>query len=140
MMTPVENQQTNTTMVVVTPEQVRRASEAEDEKEYQEKLGGWQAIIHQQISKSLFPMMQFIASPQDEQFGSAWQRGVCFKANVPNKFRHRFWSKGGGMMMARKLLNRRRQNTTMAMKVEFMSKAWMAVDHLVIVVVSKVLL
>jgi hypothetical protein len=106
----------------ITPTDTERwARVATDEKDYNDKMPAWLALLRMEVTKTLFPRMQFTPSQMDEDYGSAWQRACCHRAKVPNKFRQKFWSQSG-MRTARMLLNRRRQNTTLAMKTQFKSK------------------
>jgi hypothetical protein len=115
------NQPPDATIRRVSPEAQRRASEAHEDAEYNRQLKGWENTLRREISKSLFPKMQFTPSSKDEEFGSDWQRACCHKTQVPRKFRKRFWQQGG-RVIARSLLNRRRQNAALTMKTQFVSE------------------
>jgi|JI9StandDraft_2_1071091.scaffolds.fasta_scaffold525755_2 hypothetical protein len=73
------------------------------------------------VSKYVFNDQQFISCNEHECFGSPWQKEVCQRANVQEKHAKAFWNKKG-MVQARVSLNRKRQNTTTAMKKHFWGK------------------
>jgi|JI7StandDraft_1071085.scaffolds.fasta_scaffold371190_1 hypothetical protein len=73
---------------------------------------------------AVFAHVQFLGDEEDEAFGSDWQREICGNANMSHLSRDAvsyFWRKRG-MVTARKLLNRRRQNINTAMKKKFLGK------------------
>ena len=98
---------TTTTM----PTQQYTESEEED----------WVSMIRTIVGKQLFDTIQFITLKKDEMFGSPWQKQVCLKVGVREEHQQLFW-KRKGIQEARRSLNRRRQNTTNAMKKHFLGK------------------
>jgi hypothetical protein len=88
------------------------------------KCRNWCDAIIRVVGKNLFDCIQFITSPEDEMYGSDFQKLVCSQAGVDKDVAEEFWNRreDGGMMTARKSLNRRRMNTTNAMKKKFMGK------------------
>ena len=83
--------------------------------------------IRSVVGKQLFDTIQFITSEKQEMFGSPWQKQVCAKVGVLEEHQQLFW-KRKGMQEARRSLNRRRQNTTTAMKKHFLGKTRMEED------------
>ncbi len=74
------------------------------------------------MGKTLFSDIQFITHEKHERFGSAdWQREVCELILCPVDQQEVFW-KEREMAEARKALNKRRQNTSNAMKKVFLGK------------------
>ena len=89
----------------------------------------WLASIRNVVGKHFLDKFQFLTSTKDEMFGSEWQKQVCEKVGVGAEHQQVFW-KRKGMQEARKSLNRRRQNTTTAMKKHFLGKTRMEVEKM----------
>jgi hypothetical protein len=81
----------------------------------------WCDSIKQNVGKTLFSDIQFITHEKHERFGSDWQREVCELILCPLDQQEICW-KEKGMAEARKALNKRRQNTSNAMKKVFLGK------------------
>jgi hypothetical protein len=81
----------------------------------------WCDSIKQNVGKTLFSDIQFITHEKHEKLGSDWQREVCELINCPVDQQEVFW-KERGMAEARRALNKRRQNTSNAMKKVFLGK------------------
>jgi hypothetical protein len=80
----------------------------------------WSVGIRKNVGKRYFSYMQFV-DQQEERVGGNWQRLVCEAVGVPESIRDRFWL-DVGKKVARSTINRRRQNTTNAMKKRFEGK------------------
>jgi hypothetical protein len=78
----------------------------------------WSVGIRKNVGKRYFSYMQFV-DQQEERVGGNWQRLVCEAVGVPESIR--FWL-DVGKKVARSTINRRRQNTTNAMKKRFQGK------------------
>jgi hypothetical protein len=76
--------------------------------------------IRKNVGKRYFGYMQFV-DQQEERVGGNWQRLVCEAVAAPESIRDRFWL-DAGKKVARSTINRRRQNTTNAMKKRFQGK------------------
>jgi hypothetical protein len=84
----------------------------------------WCTTVRDRVSKELFDDMQFITCDEQESYGSEWQQEVCERAGINQHgmdYVKAFWQRKG-RVLARKTLNRRRQNTNTAMKRMFLGK------------------
>jgi hypothetical protein len=84
----------------------------------------WCTTGRDRVSKELFDDMQFITCDEQESYGSEWQQEVCERAGINQHgmdYVKAFWQRKG-RVLARKTLNRRRQNTNTAMKRMFLGK------------------
>ena len=82
----------------------------------------WLEGIKSAVNKHMFNHVQFICCEQDEEYGSGWQRMICKKIGAADDSNTEVFWNNKGMAEARKLLNRRRQNTNIAMKRLFVGK------------------
>jgi hypothetical protein len=91
---------------------------------FDEKCKNWCDVIIRMVGRQFFNGIQFITSAEDEKYGSPFQQLVCKRAGVDPNVAEEFWNRrvDGGMMNARASLNRRRMNTTNAMKKKFLGK------------------
>ena len=113
------------TLINITNHDVAREELGGAGKSYSETTeANYVTGIRSVVGKQLFDTIQFITSEKQEMFGSPWQKQVCAKVGVLQHHQELFW-KRKGMQEARRSLNRRRQNTTTAMKKHFLSKAKM---------------
>jgi hypothetical protein len=80
----------------------------------------WSVGLRKNVGKRYFSYMQFV-DQQEERIGGNWQKLVCETVGVPESIRDRFWL-DIGKKVARSTINRRRQNTTNAMKKRFQGK------------------
>ena len=87
-----------------------------------EQLLRWKEAITGAINKHVFDLVQFICSEEDEQYGSDWQQAVCDKIGATDPGSAKVFWNTMGMVEARKILNRRRQNTNTAMKKLFLGR------------------
>lgn len=94
------------------------------EKTFDDKCNNWCSRILGLVSKQFFNSIQFITDHEEEAYGSYFQFLVCQKAEVDPKYAEQFWNRklNGGMVTARAALNRRRMNTTNAMKKKFLGE------------------
>jgi hypothetical protein len=92
-----------------------------NDAEYKWNVGAWETHVRKKVGKMFFNVMQFV-DEDDERYGSTWQGLVCATARVSEKWRERFWL-DKGMKIARATINRRRQNTAMAMRKKFKGKS-----------------
>jgi len=100
------------------------SEEAVREETYKRCALLWDGGIRKNVGKKFFGVIQFILSDEDEEYGSDWQKLVCKELMVPDYECERFWNECG-KKTARTTINRRRQNTTMAMKKRFIGKVGM---------------
>jgi hypothetical protein len=91
------------------------------EQRYRRSADLWEGGIKKNIGKKYFNVIQFISCELDEEYGSDWQKLVCQELAVPEEECERFWNEVG-KRTARKTINTRRQNTTLAMKKRFKGK------------------
>lgn len=91
------------------------------EAQYQVSAKMWEASVKMNCGKNNFKLIQFIVDDDVEMFGSDWQRLVCKQINIPEQYAERFWQERG-KRVARMAINRRRQNTAIAMKKKFKGK------------------
>ena len=94
------------------------------QKNFDETCEHWCENIIRSIGKKIFNGIQFITRAEHEAFGSPFQYLVCKEAGVDPVVAERFWNrkKFGGLVTARAALNRRRMNTTNAMKKKFLGE------------------
>jgi hypothetical protein len=88
------------------------------EDQYKVNAQLWEASIRLNCGKQNFKIIQFIMCEEDEEYGSDWQKLVCKQALIPIDVCERFWRETG-RNVARRAINRRRQNTNVAMKKKF---------------------
>lgn len=93
-------------------------SDGAKEEKYKRCSLLWDAGIRKNIGKKFFNVIQFILNDEDEEYGSDWQKLVCSELMVPIEDCERFWNECG-KKTARVTISRRRQNTTRAMKDQF---------------------
>jgi hypothetical protein len=91
------------------------------EAQYQVSAKMWEASVKMNCGKYNFKLIQFIVDDDVELFGSDWQKLVCKQINIPEQYSERFWHERG-KKVARMAINRRRQNTGIAMKKRFKGK------------------
>jgi hypothetical protein len=114
---------TTINIMMILPAGVRQ-QEGLDEAVYRHWEESWVQLAMKAVSKDLFDDVQFITGDEQECFGSEWQQEVCEKATVNyygKAYAEAFWNRKG-RVLARKALNRRRQNTNTAMKRIFLGK------------------
>lgn len=88
---------------------------------FKDKCEDWNDSITRNVPK-YFNGIQFLVHGSDEKFGSPWQRVLCTNAEVPEIQQEEYWNRSlGGMVTARRCLNRRRMNIAGQMRAKFMS-------------------
>jgi hypothetical protein len=84
----------------------------------------WLEGIKKAVNRHLFDHVQFICDDESEQYGSGWQKQICKRTRISDAgedVTETFWN-NKGMAEARRVLNRRRQNTNTAMKRVFLGE------------------
>jgi hypothetical protein len=92
-----------------------------DRQKQKEKCDNWAKIIRQSTGKDHFNKVQFITRPEQECYGSKWQKLCCKNAGVPKGKREDFW-RNYGKAAARVSINRKRMNVTNGLKRLFQGK------------------
>lgn len=85
--------------------------------QYKICAGAWETNVRKGVGKKFFNFMQFV-DESAERYGSQWQDVVCKIGGVPQSLSERFWE-DRGRKIARATINRRRQNTAIAMRKKF---------------------
>lgn len=95
-------------------------------KQFEVDCKGWCGRISSQAGKKFFHMRQFFSCPEDQQFGSTWQKIICDWLSIPDEEVEAFWTKNsatkGGKKCAHKTISIRRMNVTNAIKTRFEGK------------------
>lgn len=95
-------------------------------KQFEVDCKGWCGRISSQAGKKFFHLRQFFSCPEDQQFGSTWQKIICDWLSIPAEEAEAFWTKNsatkGGKKCAHKTISVRRMNVTNAIKTRFEGK------------------